>query len=123
MSADYIAKKRFHRIDSWRGYPVPIHAVAGTSYTGEFSDSPCPAASIGPELHKFRKEVLRPAGIKSRTITGSSSNFFCVKRWIVVGKEDFSLAAELAAEWFRENDARLHFLHDADLDQCLRRKS
>lgn len=110
---------RYHRIDGWRGYSIPGTAIIGSSYTGEFEDSPAPGALVAQEIRRFRKEVLIPAGIKSRTRWGNSSNLFCSKCWICVSPDDFYRAAALADKWLTENDRNLHYLHDAALGEVL----
>lgn len=109
-------KRRYNKIDGWRAYWIPALAVAGASDTGTYSDSPCPSYEVAKELNRLRKEVLRPAGIKSRTRWGSTSNLFCAKRWLVVSREDFPRAAAHVAEWLEENRHTTSYVHDANLD-------
>lgn len=113
----YRAIKRYHRLDGWRGYPVPATAIIGGSYTGDAPDSPAKGAELAAEISRFRKEVLRPAGIASRGVWGESSNVFCMKRWLCVSKEDFPKAAELTVEWMKKNRWELRLLHSADLEK------
>jgi hypothetical protein len=96
-------KRRYNKIDGWRGYWVPALAVAGSSDTGTYSDSPCPSPEVLKEINRIRKEVLLPAGIKSRSSFGNSSNLFCAKRWLIVGREDFDRAARLVENWLEDN--------------------
>ena len=105
---------RYYRIDGWRGFNIPGAAVAGASDTGGWSDSPCPTDEVKAEIQRFRKEVLTPAGIASRTRGGSSSNAFCAKRWVVVSPENWFRAKALADEWFAEHNYSLQYLHDAN---------
>ena len=114
----YQPVRRYHRISAWHGYPIPATAIIGGSYTGEFSDSPAKSAPLALEISRFRKEVLRPAGIASRGVWGETSNVFCAKRWICVSKEDFPRAAELAVAWLKNNDDELRYLHSADLEKA-----
>lgn len=108
---------RYHRIDGWRGYPIPRLAVVGASDTGRAADSPAPSDDSAAELHRFAREALTPAGIRWRTTSTPSSNLFMVKLWITVrDAEDFPRAAALADDWLRENKAGTHYIHDADLD-------
>lgn len=107
---------RYHRIDGWRGYRIPTFAIAGSSDCGNWDDSPAPGSSVADELARFRKEALRPAGIRSRITYGTTSNVFCSKRWVTVAREDFERAAQLAVDWLRDNDRKLQYMHDADLD-------
>ena len=109
--------KRYHKIDGWRGYPVPALAIVGASDTGGWDDSPCPSREVKAELRRFQREVLKPAGIASRTRIGHSSNVFCVKRWLVVNKEDFDKSARLAVQWLKQERYTTSFIHDADLKQ------
>ncbi len=109
-------KRRYHRIDRWRGYYVPALAIAGSSDTGSYSDSPCPSDEVAKELNRLRKEALRPAGIHSRTRWGTSSNLFCAKRWLVVSQIDFAKAAALVRNWIDENRRTTSYIHDANLD-------
>lgn len=112
----YQPVRRYHSISAWHGYPIPATAIIGGSYTGEFSDSPAKSAPLALEISRFRREVLRPAGIASRGVWGETSNVFCVKRWLCVSKEDFPRAAELAVAWLKEHDNELRYLHSADLN-------
>lgn len=107
-------KSRYHRLDGWRGYMIPGSAIAGASDTGMASDSPCPSDKVKAEVHRFQRECLRPAGIKSRQRIGGSSNVFCGKRWVCVSEADWPKAAALALEWIDGNEHGLHYLHDAD---------
>jgi hypothetical protein len=109
-------KRRYHKIDGWRGYWVPALAIAGASDTGTYSDSPCPSNEVTKELNRLRKEVLRPAGIASRTRWGNSSNLFCAKKWLAVSQADFARAAILVKEWLDENRRNTSYIHDANLE-------
>lgn len=73
----------YHIIDGWRGYSIPILAVAGASDTGGWSDSPCPSSSVEEEL-KDLQNVYKKHGIYSYLAYTQSSNVFCLKRWVVV---------------------------------------
>ena len=109
-------KRRYNKIDGWRGYWVPALAVAGSSDTGTYADSPCPSNEVNLELSRLRKEVLRPAGITSRTRWGNSSNLFCSKRWLVVSQLDFAKAATLVTVWLEDNRRSTSYIHDANLN-------
>jgi hypothetical protein len=119
-----MAKNRFHRgSDGWGrdSYEIPRYAVAGMSYTGEWSDSPCDGATVKEEIQRFRKEVLKPLGIHSRKQHTQSGNIFMVKMWVVVDGADFPAAARAAAAWFDERGngpAGTRLIHDADLQDC-----
>jgi len=108
---------RYHRIDGWRGYRIPRLAIAGASDTGTFDDSPCPSNLVKAEISRIQREVLRPLGIKSRTVYGNSSNAFCMKRWLVVPVGSFGIAAAATAKWLEEHKFDTDFVHDADLKE------
>lgn len=107
-------KGRYHRIDGWRGYRIPANAVAGASDTGMWEDSPAPSNKVAAEVRKVGR-VLNAAGIKYRTRFGTTSNVFAGKRWIVVREGDFDRAARLMADYIRDHDSELRYVHDADL--------
>lgn len=109
--------RRYHRIDGWRGYQVPATAVAGSSDTGTWSDSPAPTPDVLAELRKFKRDVLKPLGIKARSRTGGSSNAFMGKRWVVVDTHDFERAAQATVDYLNAHDSELRYVHDADLDK------
>ena len=109
--------KRYHKIDGWRGYYIPGLAIVGASDTGTWDDSPCPSNLVKAEIRRFQCEVLQPAGIKSRTRYGTSSNVFCAKRWLVVDKKDFDRSARLAVQWLDAHRYDTDFIHSADLEQ------
>jgi hypothetical protein len=92
---------------------IPGAAVAGSSDTGSFPDSPAPTALVKAEIKRLQSECLRPAGIKSRTVYGNSTNVFCAKRWVVVAADDFEKATELAGQWLESNKYSTSFIHDA----------
>jgi hypothetical protein len=71
------------------------------------------------ELQRFRKEVLRPLGIKSRQNGSQSTNCFMVKRWLCVAPADFDRAARAALEWLEQHQRDTHYIHDADLEKCV----
>lgn len=100
--------------DPWgRGsYDIPQYAVAGSSDTGTFSDSPAPTPVVETELEGCRA-VLRAAGIRSRLRYTRSGNCCMLKRWVVVGKTDFDKAREIAERYVREHDQDTRFIHDA----------
>ena len=117
MSTYQSPRRRYHRIDGWRGYYIPALAIAGSSDTGNWNDSPCPSGLVKQEIRRLQSEVLIPNGIKSRTRFGGSSNVFCGKRWLTVSKQDFHQAALLVSEWLEQHKFDTAFVHDADLDQ------
>lgn len=106
---------RYHKIDGWRGYSIPDLAVAGSSYTGEFSDSPAPMKSVKPELERMRS-YLSKHGIDSEIKSSESSNAFMQKLWVVVkDKDDFSKAGKLANSWLEKHKSDTVNIHDADI--------
>ncbi len=107
--------RRYHRIDGWRGYIIPATAIVGGSYTGEWADSPARGLGLAQEINRYRREVLRPLGIKSRGVWGTTSNVFCCKRWVTVERADFARAAEASLAWLNAHDDDLRYLHHADL--------
>lgn len=109
--------RRYHRIDGWRGYTIPRLAILGASDTGTADDSPCPTPQVLAEIARFRREALRPAGIRSRSGAGLTTNVFCQKRWLTVAAADFPRAAQLATDWIAEHDHELRYLHSADLEK------
>jgi hypothetical protein len=115
--------KRYHRTDGWRGYFIPANAIAGSSDTGLWSDSPCPSNEVKAELRRFVKECLKPLGIRTRQRYSKSTNCFMVKRWVVVAPEDFNVAATAATHWLANHDHELRYVHDADLDKCMTKEA
>lgn len=107
---------RYHKIDGWRGYRMPQFAVMGASDTGMAPDSPARTDVAKAEIELFRKDCLRPAGIKSRIDFGPSSNVFCGKRWVTVHSRDFDRAAQLATDWDEKNKRSTQLIHTADLE-------
>lgn len=110
-------KSRYHRTDGWRGYSIPAGAVIGSSDTGNWDDSPAPTEKVLKEIGRFRREVLRPAGIVSRLKWSQSSNVFMVKRWLVVSATDFDRAAQLAVDWLAKHSRDTDYVHAADLEE------
>jgi hypothetical protein len=112
-------KRRYNKIDGWRGYWVPALAIAGSSDTGTYPDSPCPSPEVLKEINRIRKEVLLPEGIKSRSRFGNSSNIFCAKRWLLVARQDFDKAARLVDQWLEENRYSTSYVHNANQEVYL----
>lgn len=110
-------KTRYHRIDGWRGYQVPKHAIVGASDTGDWGDSPAPHDEVMAELRRFGREVLRPAKIKYRIGFSQSSNVFMLKRWLTVRPHEFDRAAQLAMDWLEAHSNDTRYIHEADLEQ------
>jgi len=115
-------ERRFHRIDGWRGYYVPALAIIGASDTGMGYGSPCPSNEVTAEIQRFQDECLIPMGIKSSIRYGTTSNVFCIKRWLVVPEESFGIAAEAAINWIDEHDRDTHYIHTADLEQLIEKE-
>jgi len=102
-------KKVYIKTDAWRGYEMPLYAVAGASDTGMWEDSPSPSDKVDAELQALRGELSKH-GIKTRIATTESSNVFMAKRWIVVDNpDDYSRAEDIATEFLKS----ANYLHDA----------
>lgn len=109
---------RYHKTDGWRGYAIPGCAIAGSSDTGMWSDSPCPSDKVKLEIERFQ-EAARKAGFPTRLKAGETSNVFCAKVWVVVNARVWHSAARWAAEWLKAHDRELNYLHGAEQDQVL----
>ena len=96
-------KKVWVSIDGWRGYFSLANAVCGASDTGSWDDSPCPSNSVTAELNAVKK-ALKKAGINYRTTWASSSNIFCIHRYIVVAEENVERGKEVVEEWMANNE-------------------
>lgn len=106
---------RFHRgNDGWGrdSYQIPEYAIAGSSCTGDWPDSPAKTSDVKAELGALRKE-LRKVHIRSRLRGTRSGNVFMTKVWVVVSRADYATANEIAKAYLaqHENDTRL--IHDA----------
>lgn len=106
---------RYHRIDGWRGYPIPQYAVAGASDCGTLPDSPAPSDKVKAELNKVARDALRANGIRYRTRYGRTTNVFCTKRWLIVHSRDFARASAAILAYLRAHD-ELVYTHAADLE-------
>jgi hypothetical protein len=106
-------KKKWINTGGYRGYDQSAYAVAGSSYTGNLEDSPCPSYKVHSELKDFQ-EYLNQKGIKSKIKNTQSSNAFMMKRWVVVEPEKFGEAQRLAKEYIKSNKEKTQFIHDAD---------
>jgi hypothetical protein len=91
-------KKVWVASDAWRGRFTPVNAVAGSADTGSWDDSPCPSNSVTAELNAIKK-ALKQAGINYKSTWGSSSNLFCIHRYIVVAEEDIAQGKQVVQEW------------------------
>ena len=87
-------KKTWVSSDGWRGRHVPINAVAGVSDTGNWDDSPCPS-NVGTEELNRAKVALKKAGIRYKTTWGTTSNIFCIHRYVVVAEDDVEIAKDI----------------------------
>jgi hypothetical protein len=106
-------KVKFIHTDAWRGYAQPKKAVAGSSDTGTWSDSPCPTPKVSEELKKL-ESALKEAGIDSDEVAMQSSNAFMVKRWIVPKDEEkYQKAKRIAKKWLGTHK-ETRYIHDAD---------
>lgn len=93
----------------WRGYQMPLFAVAGANDTGEWSDSPCPTKVCIKEL-KAVKTILRKEKIPFKSTIGTTSNVFCIHRYIVCAEEDCERARELVKSYLKDNYTRLLYV-------------
>lgn len=89
-----IGRSIYQRIDGWRGYNKPIFAVEECSDTGDWSDSPC-RSEDAISFVKKAASTLRASGIKSYEAFGTTSNVFCMKRYLIVRGIDFGKACEI----------------------------
>lgn len=111
-------KARYHRgSDPWgrNSWSIPGCAVAGTSYCGEWEDSPARKSDILPEIKRLRSEVLRPLGIRSRLSQTQTGNLFCAKIWVCVPAKRHAEALAAVDQWLNHSSdsLSLRFLHDA----------
>src|SRR5688572_26885876 len=72
-------RTRYVRTDGWRGYSVPVDAVAGANDTGDSHDSPCPSATATEEL-KMVTDRLDQEKILWIETGANTSNVFCIHR-------------------------------------------
>lgn len=102
-----ISRKTYYvSTDGWRGYSVPIFAVAGINDTGSWEDSPCPTSIVKKET-KALGSLLRKAKIKFRIQTCETSNVFCVHHYFVVAAEDVQRAREIVVDYLDKNPTEL----------------
>lgn len=57
MSHKISTKTKWVSTDGWRGYVLPVNAVAGCNHTGNWEDSPCPTNLVETEIESFRKKI------------------------------------------------------------------
>ena len=98
METKISMKKVWVSSDGWRGRFTIVNAVAGSSDTGSWDDSPCPSKLVKAELNGVKK-ALKKAGIKYRSTWASSSNIFCIHRYVVVAEQDVERGKQVVQEW------------------------
>jgi hypothetical protein len=113
MKKTFSTKKKWVSTDAWRGYEQPIYAVAGSSDTGSWEDSPCPTCDVNKEMDMVKKE-LAEAGIPTKQIVTPSSNVFMGKRWLIAPKENFPQVKKKSKEVLKKLLSQTKFIHDAD---------
>lgn len=106
------SRSRWHTTDAWRGYLIPPYAIAGTSYTGEWPDSPAPLHEVKPPVDQLRR-YLKEKGIETHIMQTPSSNLFMVKFWITASPDDYEKAIKLAEQWMNSNPS-IEFIHAID---------
>jgi len=108
-------KKRYHTGDGWgRGsYDIPALAVAGSSDTGTWSDSPCPSGEVSKELkgimNALKKEGLHPKELGATR----SGNVFMGKRWVGVPEKEWKKAMLKSKIYLKKHGEDISFIHDA----------
>lgn len=104
-------KRGYHRTDGWRGYEVPDNAIAGSSDTGGWSDSPCPSDKVDKELSALQADLKRN-GIKTERATTQTSNVFCGKQWVKLKHpSDYEKAMKIVEKHKRQGN----YIHDAEV--------
>lgn len=111
---EIIGREACHKIDGWRSYAIPPFAVAGSSDTGGWSDSPCPSGLVDDEI-KSVQAILAEHKIKSYVCWTETSNVFCIKKWVCVKGIDFR-AASLALRARGESFSYVHIETDVSFD-------
>jgi len=107
-------KMKWIATDGWRGYEQPIDAVAGSSDTGEWSDSPAPSHIVTKELRGLQT-YLKEHGMASKIVSSRSGNGFMSKRWVVPARaDDFSKAKLFATKYLKAHDKDTSFIHSSD---------
>lgn len=92
-----IGRQTLVKIDGWRGYLKPMFAVFEVSDTGSWSDSPYPS-SEAEEKVKETVATLKARKVKAYEAFGTTSNVFCMKRYIIVRGIDYARAVEILKE-------------------------
>lgn len=103
-----IGRTQYQRIDGWRGFNRPYFAVAGSSDTGGWSDSPCPSDSVQGELEKVLR-ILKLGGVKAYMTYSTTSNIFCIKRWVCVKGTEYQKAKDILVTENARNYSYVHF--------------
>ena len=99
----------WNKTDAWRGYDRPYYAVAGSSDTGMWSDSPAPSDVVLDELNAL-KSFLKSKGINAKLSHTESTNVFMIKRWLIVDGPKFEEAKRLVKEYLKNNTT--NYIHD-----------
>jgi hypothetical protein len=107
-----VHKTKWISTDEWHGYEQPVNAVAGSSDTGMWSDSPAPSVVVDKELNMLT-EHLKSKGFKVSRAMTESSNAFMKKRWLVV-TTNFTAAKKEADKWLVKHKSDTIYIHDAD---------
>ena len=92
-----IGRSSCMKIDGWRGYRKPMFAVEEVSDTGTWSDSPCPS-NVAEETVKETIATLKARKVKAYEAFGTTSNVFCMKRYVIVRGIDYARAVEILKE-------------------------
>lgn len=95
----FIKKTQWVSNDGWRGHQEPIYWVAGANDTGKLPDSPCPTHVCKEELGLI-KSFLKKSKIHYREIICTTSNCFCIHRYLIVKPADFERAKEIVNEFY-----------------------
>lgn len=113
MTLRFTTKSKYIRTDGWRGYSQPIYAIAGSSDTGNWEDSPAPSREVASEIKKFQSD-MRKKGFNTRLFSSQSSNVFMMKRWVIVPPEQYSAAKAYADAWLSQHEDEIQYIHGAD---------
>lgn len=107
-----VHKLKWIKTDEMRGYYQPEHAVAGSSDTGTWEDSPCPTPEVNRELSML-SDHLESKGFKVKRLMTRSSNVFMGKKWLVV-ESRFKEAKAEANHWIKGHASSTSHVHEAD---------
>jgi len=102
-------KKVWVSTNAWRGHFTLVNAVAGSSDTGSWDDSPCPSNSVTAELNSVKK-ALKKAGINYRSTWAASSNIFCIHRYVVVAEPDVERGKRVVQEWLDSTENQFVYI-------------